>query len=354
MASVQQWAAHLVVHPPCVRSQSSSSRPSTSCDAIQRQVVEQIRSDPSLAAKLVASLDSETLASVVRQPNSSSASNAMGSDVVRPSVQQLMQHAIRQSVPFVGFGFFDNVVMITVGDAIDASFGVALGFSTLAAAGFGQMVSDSVGIALQGVIERCADRLGLPNPHLSLEQERSSLCKNVVHLSRVVGIVFGCFLGMCPLLFLDTTQHRLVDKLLQLLPPSNRSEFWAALEQVSFDEGAKIIERGSRGEYLYLVTKGEVEVIGRDGDDGELHLCKLGPGNTIGELEFITEEACVADVVALCPVRMQRLSKRDFHRIVGEHGMHTLSKEILDDSRYIYYNLTQRSSKPSRGSHQPH
>jgi hypothetical protein len=38
----------------------------------------------------------------------------------------------------IGFGFMDNLVMITAGEAIDSTFGVALGISTLTAAGFGQ------------------------------------------------------------------------------------------------------------------------------------------------------------------------------------------------------------------------
>jgi hypothetical protein len=38
----------------------------------------------------------------------------------------------------VGFGIMDNFVMITAGDAIDATFGEKFAISTMAAAGFGQ------------------------------------------------------------------------------------------------------------------------------------------------------------------------------------------------------------------------
>ena len=38
-----------------------------------------------------------------------------------------------------GFGFMDNVVMITMGDLIDSTLGVTFGLSTLTAAGFGQV-----------------------------------------------------------------------------------------------------------------------------------------------------------------------------------------------------------------------
>ena len=42
-------------------------------------------------------------------------------------------------IPFVGFGFLDNALMIIAGDYIDTTIGVALGISTMAAAGFGMM-----------------------------------------------------------------------------------------------------------------------------------------------------------------------------------------------------------------------
>ena len=46
----------------------------------------------------------------------------------------------------VGFGFADNAIMIVAGDRIDATLGVRLGFSTLAAAGLGNLISDVAGI----------------------------------------------------------------------------------------------------------------------------------------------------------------------------------------------------------------
>ena len=55
-----------------------------------------------------------------------------------PTTQQLRIVALRYAIPMIGFGFMDNLVMIQAGDAIDQTFGVALGISTMTAAGFGQ------------------------------------------------------------------------------------------------------------------------------------------------------------------------------------------------------------------------
>ena len=56
----------------------------------------------------------------------------------------------------VGFGFVDNLVMIMAGDAIDHHIGMALGLTTLAAAGLGNAVSDAAGVYLGGYIEAMA------------------------------------------------------------------------------------------------------------------------------------------------------------------------------------------------------
>ena len=63
----------------------------------------------------------------------------------------------------VGFGFMDNLVMITAGDAIDSTFGVALGISTMAAAGFGQCISDVAGITTGGIVDAYAVKFRYPS-----------------------------------------------------------------------------------------------------------------------------------------------------------------------------------------------
>merc|ERR1719401_2872720 len=48
-----------------------------------------------------------------------------------PTRGQLLKLGLVASVPYVGFGFMDNFIMIVAGDAIDASIGVKLGISTM-------------------------------------------------------------------------------------------------------------------------------------------------------------------------------------------------------------------------------
>lgn len=97
-----------------------------------------------------------------------------------------------------------RLVMITAGEAIDMSIGVAFGLSTLTAAGLGQCCSDVAGITCGGLVDATVTKLNLPRHNLTqaqLELKRSRLYAAV---GGCVGVVTGCLLGMTVLLFMDT------------------------------------------------------------------------------------------------------------------------------------------------------
>ena len=124
-----------------------------------------------------------------------------------PTRQQLIQHALRSSIPFVGFGIVDNSLMITLGEVVDLTIGQSLGISPLASAALGNMVADVSGIASGGFIESVAYSMGLKDPHLSVAQLRLRVTRTTQMLASMVGIVIGCAIGMFPLLFIDADHH---------------------------------------------------------------------------------------------------------------------------------------------------
>ena len=103
----------------------------------------------------------------------------------------------------VGFGFMDNIIMIQAGDAIDATFGVAFGFTTLTAAALGNVCSDSSGVLFGGIVERASEKLNLAKPNLSPSQLNMTVTRRAVTMGQLIGIIVGCCLGMTNLLFLD-------------------------------------------------------------------------------------------------------------------------------------------------------
>ena len=120
----------------------------------------------------------------------------------RPTNAQLATVGLASGIPFVGFGFVDNAIMLTAGSEIESSLGVALGITTLAAAGLGNLISDVLGLGLADTIEQQAGRLGVKEPRLAKEQLRMPVIRWVRAAGATVGVVVGCLLGMVPLLFL--------------------------------------------------------------------------------------------------------------------------------------------------------
>jgi len=129
-----------------------------------------------------------------------------GKGVGPPSSKDLRQLAYHNSLPFVGFGFLDNFVMILAGEYIDLTLGMKLGISTMAAAALGNTISDLLGTGSAWYVESLADKLGAHPPDLTAEQLEMSVSKMCANLGRALGVVVGCLLGMFPLLFIDTSK----------------------------------------------------------------------------------------------------------------------------------------------------
>jgi len=120
-----------------------------------------------------------------------------------PTSEQLRMLWIASALPFVGFGFLDNFLMILSGDLIDATLCVRFSLSTMAAAAIGNTISDAAGIFSGGVVEGVARKFGVEEPPLSNEQRKLPSTKYSQYSGQLVGILVGCILGCCPLLWID-------------------------------------------------------------------------------------------------------------------------------------------------------
>lgn len=129
--------------------------------------------------------------------------------VVQPTTGQLTKYFAFTAVPFVGFGFADNFLMLIFGEQLELHLGSTLHLSTLAAAGLGNWLSDVAGLGLGGVIEAWAEKCGLPPHRMTQEQMELGRSKAVYALAAGLGITMGCGLGMVPLLWYDPDAHRL-------------------------------------------------------------------------------------------------------------------------------------------------
>uniref|UniRef100_A0AAY4ATU5 Transmembrane protein 65 n=1 Tax=Denticeps clupeoides TaxID=299321 RepID=A0AAY4ATU5_9TELE len=172
-------------------------------------------------------------------------------EMAPPTAAQLRYVLFHNALPFIGFGFLDNAIMIVAGTQIELSIGVVLGISTMAgmwrffcmhsqlvlihsnkslesisancsvkanhvtfllptlAAGLGNLVSDLAGLGLAGYVEALACRLGMQIPDLSPKQVDMWQTRLSSHSGKAIGVVIGCLLGMFPLLFFkDDTENK--------------------------------------------------------------------------------------------------------------------------------------------------
>lgn len=129
-------------------------------------------------------------------------------EVQPPTSAQLRYVLLHNAIPFVGFGFLDNAIMIVAGTHIELSIGVILGISTMAAAALGNLVSDLAGLGLAGYVEALACRLGMQIPDLSPKQADMWQTRLSAHSGKAIGVGIGCILGMFPLLFFKDEEKK--------------------------------------------------------------------------------------------------------------------------------------------------
>ncbi|XP_063400471.1 transmembrane protein 65-like isoform X2 [Mytilus trossulus] len=127
--------------------------------------------------------------------------DSSGTTCTPPTADQLKRVFIHNALPFIGFGFLDNFLMITAGEYIDVTFGALLGISTMAAAALGNLLSDVCGVGSAHYIEVLCSKFGVRGPALKPDQVDMKQTRYSSNTGKAVGVSIGCFLGMFPLLF---------------------------------------------------------------------------------------------------------------------------------------------------------
>ena len=142
----------------------------------------------------------------------------------KPTNKELWDIGLFNAVPFIGFGFLDNLVMIIAGDYIDLTIGITFGISTMAAAALGNTVSDIAGIGSAWYVESIASKVGVKSPNCTPTQLEMPSARWVANIGRAVGVIIGCILGMFPLMFIETKEKAAAAADSQPSPPSTEKE----------------------------------------------------------------------------------------------------------------------------------
>lgn len=117
-----------------------------------------------------------------------------------PTWGQLSQVMVAAGLPFVGFGFTDNAVMLLAGEAIDHYGAVHMGITTMAAAGLGNIAADVVGVSVTHQIKEKSRKISWAQPpRLSTLQQNMRRVRGAKMAGAVLGVTVGCLFGMAPL-----------------------------------------------------------------------------------------------------------------------------------------------------------
>lgn len=244
-----------------------------------------IEDDPALAAEFARTIEADgTLAKRFGEI----CTIGEATEVRPPSPLQLRQVFGASALPFVGFGILDNAVMIIFGDVIDMTLCTAFGFSTMAAAALGNTLSDGVGVFSGGLVEDLAARFGFKAPPISRAQQEMACTRRWERTGQLCGVMFGCLLGMFPLLFIDWKEQetRKRQKGMEHL----YEHVVSAVEDILQAEVAMIMLVDDKSQELYTCSAAYHE-------EGFQHRCKVGEG-IMGWVARTGEFLNIADVRA--------------------------------------------------------
>jgi hypothetical protein len=100
-------------------------------------------------------------------------------------------------------------------------------------------------------------------------------------------------------------------ELFSFLPPDELERVASHLQRIDAESGDVLMRQGDRGDRVYLVESGSVEVI-RDG----FHVTDLGPGSLVGEIALLRDVPRTATVRVADQAELYALERDEFLRIV--------------------------------------
>ncbi|MGK7912953.1 MAG: cyclic nucleotide-binding domain-containing protein [Synechococcus sp.] len=116
-------------------------------------------------------------------------------------------------------------------------------------------------------------------------------------------------------------------KVLQTIPPSEAQAIVGMVQEVIVPSGEVLFEAGDEGDWLGMIAKGTADVV-LDGAE----IAHLGPGEIFGEMALLTGKPRSATVIASSRMRLYRLDRTHFERILARspHLASSLSRVLAE------------------------
>jgi ABC-type lipoprotein export system ATPase subunit len=111
------------------------------------------------------------------------------------------------------------------------------------------------------------------------------------------------------------------DVIARALPLLNHPQMLQATHKAEkriYQPGSVIIQQGQQIDHLFMIARGDVDVVLKNPGCAEIALARLGRGQFFGEVELMHREDSIASVKAApgCEVELVLLPKEDFYRLL--------------------------------------
>src|SRR5690606_29946823 len=103
-----------------------------------------------------------------------------------------------------------------------------------------------------------------------------------------------------------------------LLPPKARERIIECCREEQYYFGETIVKEGDPGDAYFILLEGRARVFKRGENGGDIPLNVLTAGDEFGEMALLEEGTRTASVRCSSDVRLYRLRRADFNRILDE------------------------------------
>ena len=118
------------------------------------------------------------------------------------------------------------------------------------------------------------------------------------------------------------------------LPEEVLARLTQTLKVVQVTAGATLFREGEDGRAMYVVLRGEVEVLKRSHRGTDARVAVLGPGDWFGEMSIVDVQPRSASVVALAPSSLLTISTSDLDQLY-RHDLKAYSIIVLNLAREL-------------------
>jgi CRP-like cAMP-binding protein len=226
--------------------------------------------------------------------------NALGRAELRGLVEVITLRAVPR-----------GAIIVDVGEPATALFWIATGAVTVSRAGqrLGELRANAFfgEIALVGGTARTA-RVTAREDTLLLEIPAAEIEKAAARHPQLARVLAQ---HARERLLVNVTR---TSPLFTLLPEAERAELLHRFETALVAAGERFVARGAPNDHLWIVVSGSCEV-----RDGATTIARLAPGDGFGEMSLLSGDAPTADVVAVEPTAVLRLSRQQFRDVADHH-----------------------------------